>query len=86
MFEVTKERCDQCLFSKDKIVSDNRRKEVLNTCKRNDSHFVCHKASIAGKDICCKGFYETQSTNLIRVMGRLNGIQFVEIPDMPKDV
>lgn len=74
MFKVMKERCDQCLFSKDKIVSDARRKQVLAECKRNDSHFICHKTG----DCCCRGFYDTQTSQMIQIAGRLNAIKFVE--------
>lgn len=83
MFKVTDEKCDQCLFSEQKIVSDSRRKDILATCKANDTHFICHKASIAGTAICCKGFYDTQTSNLIRTMERLQYIKFVEVPDKP---
>lgn len=80
MFKVYAERCNQCLFSKDKIVSDERRAEVLEECRRRDSHFICHKASIARQDVCCRGFYDACTSNLIRVMGRLGAIEFVPLP------
>ena len=73
MFKVKVERCKECLFSKDKIVSDSRRKEILSDCERNDSHFICHK----DKDVCCRGFFDSSSTNLIRAVGRLGMIEFV---------
>lgn len=76
MFKVYAERCDECLFSKDKIVSDARRKQILTDCRRRDSHFICHKS----KDVCCRGFYEKQSCNLIRIAGRLGAIEFVPVP------
>jgi hypothetical protein len=46
-------------------------KDILQQCERNDNHFVCHKT----EDAVCAGFYETRSTNLIRIMQRLNGIE-----------
>jgi hypothetical protein len=54
--------------------------EILKDCVRNDTHFECHKGSIAGENIVCRGFFDNYSTNLIRIMGRLNGLQFVN-PD-----
>ena len=81
MFKVYAARCNECLFSKDKIVSDERRAQILAECKRKDSHFICHKATISGQNVCCRGFYETQTSNLIRVMGRIGGIEFVNLPD-----
>lgn len=58
MFKITKERCAECLFSKDKIVSDKRRSQVLKQCQREDAHFICHKATIRGEEVCCAGFHE----------------------------
>lgn len=78
MFKVKKERCDECLYSKDKIVSQERRKELLQDMGASDSHFICHKSSIDGKDVCCKGFYDTSTTNLIRVAQRLGAVEFVD--------
>lgn len=75
MFDVTKERCDECLFGENPIVSNSRRKEVIQGCLSNDSHFICHKT----KDACCRGFYETQSTNMIRISQRMGCIREVEI-------
>ena len=78
-FKVMENKCNQCLFSKNKIVSNERRKDILEECKRNDGHFICHKATIAGdEDVCCRGFYDTQSTNLIRIAERLDMIEFVQ--------
>jgi hypothetical protein len=78
MMEVKKERCPECLFSKDKIVSNSRRKDLLEECERNDTHFVCHKSSINGGEACCKGFYDTYSTNMLRISQRLRMIEFID--------
>lgn len=58
MFEVMAEKCDQCLMSKGKIVDDERRWEILETTERRDCHFICHKATIAGRDIACRGHFD----------------------------
>lgn len=57
-FEVMAERCNQCLMGKDKIVSDAQRKQILEQTTRDDCHFICHKATIAGRDIACHGHYD----------------------------
>lgn len=75
--KVCEKKCDQCLFGKNKIVSNQRRKEILNNCVKTDSHFQCHKGTIVGEDIVCNGFYSSYSTNLIRIMSRLGGIEMV---------
>ena len=73
MFKVKEERCGECLFSKDKVVSNERRKDILSDCARNDSHFNCHKE----EGVCCRGFFDTSSSNMIRISGRLGMIEFV---------
>lgn len=84
-FRVAKKRCDQCLFSNAKIVDDERKADVLRTCAEQDSHFICHKFTIAeGRDsqVCCRAFYDSNpaATNLMRIAGRLNAIEFVDPP------
>lgn len=79
MFKVAAERCDQCLFSKNAIVSADRRKEILTDCKRDDIHFVCHKSSIADNgNVCCRGFYDSQTSQGIRIADRLNLVELVD--------
>lgn len=79
-FEVCEKQCDQCLFSPNRIVSKPRMAQILKGCRQQDTHFHCHKGSIAGKDVCCRGFYDTQTSQMIRIAGRLNMIKFVPIP------
>lgn len=82
MFKITQERCDQCLFSPDKIVSDKRRKQVLNECRREDRHFICHKATLAGgQDVCCAGFHEAfpHIGNLHRIATRMGWTERVAV-------
>ena len=78
MFEVKKKCCNQCLYSKNKIVSDTRKKQLLKGVQREDRHFTCHKATIEGKDVCCRGFYEQSTSNMIRISQRLNMVKFVD--------
>ena len=86
-FQVAKKRCDQCLFSKAKIVGDDRRDDLLQTCAAEDKHFVCHKFTIAEGDsqVCCRGFYDQEptATNLMRIAGRLDAVEFVDLPADP---
>ena len=76
--EVKSRCCNQCLFSKNKIVSDERKEQILRDCRRNDTHFTCHKASIEEKDIVCRGFYERETSQMIRISGRLGMLKFVD--------
>jgi hypothetical protein len=87
-FKVCAERCEQCLFSKETIVSNARRKQVLADCRRNDAHFICHKHGVGddeelhGEDVCCRGFYDRDpgATNMMRIAGRLGMVEFVDFP------
>lgn len=81
MLEVMAKQCDQCLFSKNKIVSDSRKKSLLKKIVKEQSLFECHKATIAGKNNCCKGFYDQLGyhSQMIRIAGRLGAIKFVEL-------
>lgn len=84
-FAVMAERCDQCLYGKDKIVSNARRSEILLKIKREDSYFVCHKASIQGVRAACRGDWDQRGCGQLgRIMGRLGAIQFVDEPDLAK--
>jgi hypothetical protein len=95
-FRVCETRCDQCLFSPDKIVSAERRAEILRTCAQRDTHFICHKWSIAAMDtgedaedpngignVCCRGFYDMnpEGTNLMRIAHRLGAVESVALPE-----
>jgi hypothetical protein len=77
---VMKERCDECLFSPDRIVSNERAAEVLADCAENGTHFICHKATLKGRHVCCRGFYDKDpmASNALRVGKILNAIIFLE--------
>jgi hypothetical protein len=81
MFKVMAKRCDQCLFSRNRIVSASRKREVLAQCRRDDTHFICHKTP----GVCCRGFYDADpgASNLMRIAGRLGAVEFVEAPSKP---
>lgn len=81
MFEVCEKQCDQCLFSKNKIVSDKRRTQLLQEIAQEQSYFECHKATIAGKKTCCRGFYDRLGyrSQMVRIAGRLGAVKFVEV-------
>ena len=57
--KIMSEQCDQCLFSANRIVSGKRAKQVIQDCLKTDTHFQCHKATIAGENVACKGFVDT---------------------------
>jgi hypothetical protein len=78
-FELMSEPCDQCLMTANKIVSDTRRKQILKETLRKDCAFICHKASITGREIACRGHFDaTGGGQLARIAGRLNAIKLVD--------
>lgn len=84
MLKVADKKCSQCLFSKDRIVRPGRVQDIIEQCRKNDSHFICHKGSIAGVDVVCRGFYDTQTSQVIRVAQRLNAVEFVDVDALSK--
>lgn len=82
MMKVAKKCCGQCLFTSKKIVSDERKDQLLKDCVKDDAHFICHKATIKNDDVVCRGFYENYSTNMIRIAGRLGAIKCVDVEAM----
>lgn len=53
-------RCDQCLFSKNRIVSAKRAADIVAECEREDKFFICHKATLRDSEaqVCCRGFFD----------------------------
>jgi hypothetical protein len=77
VFPVLARRCNECLFGPRKIVTDESRDAVLAKVQRDEGHFTCHKATLVGKDVCCRGFYDGMSTIRVRMAGMLDLTVFV---------
>lgn len=80
---VYKECCKNCLLSPDAIVGAKRRRDIIQDCAQNQTHFICHKATIEGKDICCKTYFDTLGhlSQMVRIAGRLGMIEYVDQPE-----
>lgn len=79
--EVCEEKCNQCLFTDQRIVSKERFGELVKECRQTDTHFICHKGSITGNDkLVCRGFYDTQDSKLISMAKWLGVVKFVPVP------
>jgi hypothetical protein len=77
--EVMARRCDQCLFGKDRIVSGRRAAEIIAQTARDNVPFLCHKATIARREITCRGSYERDGGgNIGRIMQRLGAVRFID--------
>jgi hypothetical protein len=84
MLKVMKTPCNQCLFTNNKIVSDERRMQILQEITINQQFFTCHKATMTGTDHCCKNFYDKlgYTSQTIRTAQRLNMVEF----SLPKPI
>lgn len=84
--KVYKTTCGNCLLSADSIVSPDRRREIIKDCTQTQSHFICHKATMNGEDVCCKTFYDKLGhvSQMVRIAERLNCVEFVSQPDSEK--
>lgn len=54
---LAERRCDQCLTTRNRIVSGKRAAQILRDCKRAHNHFICHKAE-PGVILHCRGVHD----------------------------
>lgn len=59
--------CQNCLLSKDRIVSPQKAKNLVKECLNEEAYFICHKASINNQEVVCHKFY-TKFGNLSRII------------------
>jgi hypothetical protein len=79
MFDVMSRQCDQCLLSPNRIVRPGRVKGILKDTARKDCHFICHKGSIAKRDIACRAHYDaTGGGQLARIARRLRMVREID--------
>jgi hypothetical protein len=78
---VAEKMCNECLFTKNKIVSDERRAQLIAEIEKSGTYFVCHKGSLTGNNqLCCRGFYERHRTLAIALAEHLQVVKFVPVP------
>lgn len=53
-------------MSPDRIVSGSRAAQLLKDCKREDNHFICHKGSVAGLLVHCRGVHDLAPSKAYR--------------------
>jgi hypothetical protein len=83
VFRVMSERCAECLYGKDKIVSNERRAEILREIERKDTFFICHKSTIAGgPTVACRGDWDQRKCGragrLLEALGIVEMVKFVK--------
>ena len=74
--------CANCLFTKNRIVSEERAEEIVNDCLEKDTWFICHKSSIEGGNTCCSSFYKKHQKDIfpLRLAALIGLVEFVETP------
>ncbi len=81
-FLVCEKRCDECLFSKAKIVDEQRKLQVLKDCEKSGRYFLCHKSTMVGKAVVCRGFFDEGKNRACQIAERLGLVEFVK-PEGP---
>ena len=86
---VYKKPCKNCLFSKDRIVSEDLAKEIIESCKSDKSFFICHKSSFnQGNTMCNRYFHEVlnneENKMVTDILVKAGHYHFVEIEDNSK--
>lgn len=85
---VFNKRCKGCLYGERRLVSQESADALVESALAKGAHFACHVASIAGKDVACKGFVDERGDELAKVrLGRALG-RIVEVhqPPYPADL
>jgi hypothetical protein len=77
-FKVMSRACDQCLFSADRIVSGARAADIIRKTRRDQSHFICHKASIAGQDVACHDHHKLGIAQMSRIAERIGAVEWID--------
>jgi len=78
-FQVYKKPCKNCLFTKDRIVSKERKEEIVEECIKENTHFICHKST----KICCSSFHKKYpGLSISERIAHISGgkIEYVELP------
>lgn len=71
-------KCDQCLTTPNRIVSGTRAAQIILECRRTQTHFFCHKGSLADQQIHCRGVHEIVESKAYQLATRL-GIPVVQV-------
>lgn len=75
-------RCAECLTTRNRIVSGERAAELVRGCRRDDNHFQCHKGSLAGLNVHCRGVHDIAGGSLAYRFAKAVGIPVREVnPD-----
>lgn len=80
-FKVCRKPCKQCLFSKNRIVTGAVAQDIIDDCLANDGWFECHKGTIRGDNICCRGFWDRYRNDVLPLRLVQMYLEFVQFVD-----
>lgn len=72
-------RCDQCLCTRNRIVTGARAAQIIRDCRAQGIHFICHKGSDADKIIHCRGVHDILGGSRASRFAAAIGIPIIEI-------
>lgn len=77
---VARKRCDECLYSSARIVDVHRRDEVIASCRESGYAFQCHKATLAGAYVVCRGHFDADDSTAVVLAKLVERVVFVDLP------
>jgi hypothetical protein len=85
--QVVSRSCNECLFSSNRIVPQERKDQIIQQTLAEDRYFTCHKAMIEGRDLCYRGFFDIHKFDSLvtRLAIQLNRVEFVDLNDLQSD-
>jgi len=60
--EIQSKQCKECLFGKNRIVSLERKEEVIQTYVREKKYFICHMSK---RNKACYGYFKWWLKNIL---------------------
>lgn len=70
--------CGQCLTTRNRIVDGARAAQIIRDCRAEGTHFQCHKGSLAGLNVHCRGVHDRFGSQAARFAQRF-GIPVREV-------
>jgi len=58
--------CDQCLMTRNRIVSGARAAQIVRDVRASGVHFQCHKGTAVGCNLHCRGVHDRFQSNAYR--------------------
>lgn len=62
--KVCSHQCNECLFTNNRIVRPERADELVEDCLKSDRFFECHKGTLAGLTVVCRGFWNRYKSDV----------------------